>query len=441
MYSGIKTAAGLATLIVVSALFSGLAASESFGTGNGEPLPNITQIQVYNTSFYQDRETGGELVARGLNETFQLNQSQETRYRFEFKIVNDGDEAWRINDSDTLYHRGLDTDWSVGKIWYNISQLYDTGTFTSGKVSWNTSKGGTLDPGETMYAKYLVNVSGSSNIYQQEFKVNDTNESAGSIDYHELELNDLGYLNVTLNEPPNETVLQRNRTFTVNATLKCENGECGEVKASPRYNTTEGQEIIPGTPSKPFHITSTGNSDCVLGVNEQCFVDWKVNATGEDDSWHELDVNASSSFDRVAGNDSEDNRVKIDVFVLMDLTWDVTGFGKLNVGEQDQPALGNAGLEYNISVDEYSANLDLWLKGQDLVADRNDNYSIGVTNFSYSFENDPATERRVKSGYRKARSDVKHGQNLTTFYWLDMPFGVANYNYTGEMTWKGNVTS
>lgn len=417
-------------------LLLGQAAAETFGTGSGEPLPNVTQVEVYNASF-----AGENLVDSGINKTFQLNQSRETRYRFEFKIVNDGNEQWPINESDTLYHDGLDTNWDVGDIWYNISQKYETGTFSAGKISWNTSKGGVLDPGEEMYAKYVVNISGDSNVYSQEFKVNDTNESAGSTDSHQLELNRLGFLNVTLQEPPNETVLQQNRSFTVNATIKCEGGECGTVDATPRYNATQGQELIPGTSSKPFYITSTGENRCRLNTTgEKCYVNWEVNATGEKETWHEIDVNASSSFAKVEENSSQTSPVKIDVFVLMDLSWDRTEFGKLNVGDTE-PARNNSDLLYNITIDEYSADVSgLWLKGKNLVSQQINEYEINISRVNYSFQNDSATSSPLSKNYQRTRSDIKHGTTLTTFYWLDVPYGMEDSDYEGNLTWKANTT-
>ncbi|MFB6147682.1 MAG: hypothetical protein ABEJ66_02250, partial [Candidatus Nanohaloarchaea archaeon] len=155
-------AAALAISILL--LLPVTASRTTFGTGNGEPLPNITSVAVYDVTGLSSsqKEVGGELEDRGINETLNLEQSDRWRlYRFSFRVRNDGDETWDINDtdSDVMYHDGLDTSWSVEKIWYNISQDYDGGTFSSGKVDWNTSKGGSLAPGELLYAKYLVNIS------------------------------------------------------------------------------------------------------------------------------------------------------------------------------------------------------------------------------------------------------------------------------------------
>ena len=434
----------LAVMLVVP-----ISSASSFGDGVNEPLPNLTEISVYNVSglSVSEKETGGELLSSGLNSTLKINQKEAANeYRFTFKFTNEGENSWEINSSDQLYHEGLDTSWTVNKIWYNISQDYDGGSFSNGKLEWNTSEGGTLNPGETMYAKYLVDTSlDNSNFYSLNFLLNDTSENAGSQDYHELDINKLGDLTVTLEDPPNDTVVTQNKTFLVNATIDCTNGECGEVNASTRYNeTTITNTLIPEGSGKPFHTVNSNIKTCSadLKKSESCQITWDVNATGDLESYHDVDVNVSSSFSKVAAENSSDNTVQINMAILINTSWDTTDFGLLDPGQQNQPADGNQNLMYNITVPSESNPVDnLWIRATDLVSDlKPENYSIGAGNLSYSFENDSGTEKSISDTYSSVKSNVSPGSVLNTFFWLDVPTGIYRGGYNGTLYFKANST-
>lgn len=423
--------------------------ASSFGTGVDEPLPNLTQISVYDVSglSVSEKETGGSLVASGLNSTLTVNQEQtEREYRFSFEITNEGDSSWEINESDQLYHEGLNSSWNVNKIWYNISQDYDGGDFSDGTLEWNTSQGGTLDPGETMYAKYLVDINlDNSELHSQYFLVNDTSNNTGSEDYHELDVNKLGTLDIALEDPPNDTVVTQNKTFIVNATVSCENGECGEVNASPRYNqSSTADTIIPESSGAPFHTVNQNVDTCSsdLKKDQSCQISWDVNATGDLESYRWIDVNASSSFNDVASVESTDHRVQINMAILINTSWDTTDFGLLDPGEQDQPAEGNSNLSYNITIPEESNLVDnLWIKATDLTSQlQPDNYSIGAGNLSYSFEDDAGTASDISNSYQSIQSDITPGTVLNTFFWIDVPTGIYKGGYNGIMYFKANST-
>ncbi|MFB6190150.1 MAG: hypothetical protein ABEJ91_01120 [Candidatus Nanohaloarchaea archaeon] len=441
-----------AALLAFSAailLISGASARTTFGTGNGEPLPNVTSLSIYDVTGLSStqKETGGVLEDSGINETFLVNQTDYWRtYRFSFEIRNDGDTTWDINDTDgdVMFHDNLDADWRVTKIWYNISQDYDSGTFQNGKVDWNTSKGGSLAPGETLYAKYLVNISlSSSNSYFQQFKVNETLENAGSYDYHTLDSNKLGFLNLTLEEPPNDTVVVQDEYYIHNVSVTCENGECGTVKVSPRYNeSSTADTLVPENSGTPFH-TNTSNvktCDSSLLQDETCYSTWFVNASGTLESWHLLDGNASSSYSQVAGNDSEDHLVQVNKAILVDLSWNTTRFGVLDPGSQNNSALGNDNLAYNFTVDEYSKQVDeLWVRSTDL-NNLTSGYTIGATNLSYSDTNDIATEEFLSNSYQLAKTSLSPGSVVNFFFWLDIPTGIKKGGYNGTIYFKANST-
>lgn len=445
----LKTGARLSVVALLFLTFIYVSSASSFGTGVDEPLPNLTQISVYDVSdlSVSEKETQGSLIDSGINTTLNVNQEQNQReYRFSFQITNEGDSVWEINSSDQLLHEGLNSSWTVNRVWYNISQDYDGGSFSDGQINWNTSKGGILDPGETMYAKYLVetNIDGSE-FHPQRFLVNDTSNNTGSEDRHELDLNKLGTLNVNLEDPPNDTVVTQNKTFLVNATVSCENGECGNVDASTRYNqSSTADTLIPENSGTPFHTNQSNYKTCSsdLKKDQSCQVSWDVNATGELESYRWLDVNASSSFNDVSNNDSEDHRVQTNMAILINTSWDTTDFGLLDPGDQDQPAEGNQNLSYNITVPEESNAVDnLWIRATDLVSELQPNsYSIGAGNLSYSFQNDPSTEENISNSYQSIRSNISPGTVLNTFYWLDVPTGIYKGGYNGTIYFKANST-
>lgn len=442
-------AAVLVALLIL--LATGVSARTTFGTGNGEPLPNVTSLSVYDVTGLSSsqKETGGTLEAQGSNTSFEVSQSESWRiYRFSFRVVNDGDETWNINDtsSDVMLHDGLDTSWQIynDRIWYNISQDYDSGTFENGEVDWNTSKGGSLASGETLYAKYLVNVSlPSSQEYFQQFKVNETLENAGSYDYHTLDANRLGYLDLELQEPPNDTVVVRNDNFIQNVSVTCRGGECGTVTVSPRYNqSSTADTLVPEGSGEPFHTNSSNVKTCDSSLlkGETCFSSWFVNATGTLESWHLLDANASSSLSRVEGNDSEDHLVQINSALLIDLSWSTTRFGVLDPGSDNNSALGNDDLQYNLTVDQDSRTVDnLWLRSTDL-QNLTSGYSIPAHNMSYSNTNDISAESFLSTTYQLVETSLSPGERLNFFFWLDVPTGIQRGGYNGTLYFKANST-
>lgn len=439
-------------MILAFIILIGFSASsaKSFGDATSGPLPNITNISVYNVSdlSLSQKETGGEFVSNGLNSTLTINQSQtQQEYRFTLRIQNEGSSSWDINSSDILSYEGFNPSWNVNKVWYNISQDYDGGSYSNGKVVWNTSKGGILEPGEILYAKFLTDINVDNSQDNSLFViVNDTSESSGSQDYNKLDVNKLGYLDVKLEDPPSDTILTQNKTFLINSTVTCLEGECGSVVGASRYNSTtiEASNLIPENSGKPFHTVGSNRKICSdsLEKDESCQISWDVNATGGVESYHNLDVNASSSYLDISGNDSRDKTVQINLAVIIDTSWDDTDFGLLDPGQIKRPAKGNNGLRYNISIPERSNSVDnLWIKASELISDlRPAQYAIRPGNISYSFQNDSSASVQISEEYTKMVSNTGSGNVLNTFYWLDVPTGVYKGGYTGKLFFKANST-
>lgn len=428
---------------------------DAFGTGNGEPLPNVTSIEIYDVTNTANKRTGGTLVASGLNSTLNIDQQDTDReYRVEFRIRNDGNQDWTLENADELFHSGLNSSWSVGDIWYNLSGRNFGGTFAGGTVAWDTGLGGTLqnqDSNDTMWAKYLVNISTkSSSVYDQYFLVNDTSDVAGSTDRHKLNITKYGFLDVVLETPPSQVTVPQNRTFTVNASVYCRNGKCGTVEISTRYNESSTPDtLIPAGAGSPFHTNNSNTNTCgSLLKDERCFHAWEVNATGALNSVHLIDANASSSYSIIPVNDSEDSEVTINQAILIDIAWNAVDFGVLDPGMTDQPASGNSDLRYNITVEENSLTVDnLWVRGEDLTASgwenpaTGSNYSIPVQNISYSSVNDISTETSLLGKYQRMGTSIQPGTNYTTFYWIDVPLGIKTSTYEGNIYFKANGTN
>ncbi len=421
---------------------------DAFGVGEAKTLPNVTSIAIYDVTDLApaEKEVGGKLVQQGLNTTFDLGHQAGRQYRFQFRVENAGDGDWSLLGEDKLYHDGLNTTWAVPKIWYNISWDYDGGTFANGKVTWNTSKGGVLSPNgtnSTMYAKYLVNITeNKSRLYNQRFYVNDTSESTGSEDFHVLNITKYGFLDVSLTEPPSSLTVCKNEVFTVNTTVNCRGGKCGDVSTSARYNSsgTGADTLIPENSGTPFHVDGANTGLCgTLGRGEQCFTSWDVNASGSLGPYS-IDSNASSSLDRFTGNDSSDASVNIETALYSTFFPGEVDFGVLDPGQLDNPAPGNTNHKYNLSVEGCVNNADTWIKGSELDTGGYGNYSIHENNVSYALENDISNETSLTTNYTGLKTSVPSGTNVTTFYWIDIPEGIKAADYTGKLYFKVNTT-
>lgn len=417
----------------------------AYTAGDTAPRLNITNIRIFNVTDLTSTEQkyDGTLIDQGLNKTFTTEQKNENAdFRFTFSIENTGTENWDLASADTIQHTGIDTGWTVSEIWYNTSQEYTGGSFSSGEVNWNTDSG-TLETESVMNASYVTSTDlQDTQIYDQEFYIADSSTNAGDNDQHALEAIKYGRIDVELITPPENTLLTQNKTFNMTANLTCSNGDCGIVDAEPRYNTTDGQTVLPGEGETPFALQESSVNSCQLSSGEECSTDWLVNATGQIDSYHELDVSASSSsYPEIPGNSSGLHLVEISIPIDFSLSWNTIDFGALNPGADDRAAEGNDNNQYNITVAEDSRQIDdLWVKGEDLVSTEDSSYSIGIGNVSYSLQNDISNENRLSNTYQHVKSNLDPGTILPTFYWLDVPFGMTEGGYNGTITFKANTT-
>jgi hypothetical protein len=422
-----------------------LAASASSKTvyGGGGAVPNLTEIRIYNVSGQQDDLNGGELVQSGLNRTFLLNQSETTSYRFEFRVNNTGSARWDIESVDDLFHDGVDPSWTVSNIQYNNStQVFPGGDFSSGRVRW-TNTSGSLESDRVLNAKYVAAVdTDPSEVYDQAAVFNDTSAGTGSRDEHRLDVSHLGFINATLLDPLNDSIVKKDALFELNSSFECVSGECGNVEATPRFNSTSvADTVMPLDTGTPFNVEESRRKSCgLLGPTETCYLDWSVNATGAEDSAHLLDVNASSSLEGVQANDSVDTTVTIDLAVVASLRYDTVDFGSLEPGETDRPAAGNTGLLHNLTVFGNSVDVgSVEVNASDLESTGFD-YSIGSGNITVSTQDDPSTGTSLGGGFNALPgvSTVQPGSNLTHFFFLNVPSGIAKGDYTGEIEFRAS---
>jgi len=401
------------------------------------PEPVIQEIRIYDVKGLEDKTTGGSLIDQGLNKTFRIDQTDPKSYRFEFDVLNNGTGAWSLTDKDLITHKGLNQSWNVTNISYSdSSQSYAEGTFNSGNVEWNTSTGGFLNTGDTLEAQYLVNISeASTNEFSQTFQVNLTDDSSDR-DKHILKTQIYGNLEASIDRPENNSVVQNNREFRLNGTVSCVEGDCGDIDAEPRRNSSSGRQSF----DNQFFEVIDSNSTCSLVEGEECVVEWDINASGDRDTVHELDFEASSQYQEVESSSTEVNQVEIRDILMMDLDWDVVDFGVLDPGEQENPAENNSE-GYNLTIEEDSNEVDsLWVKASNLTSELDSSYRIPYYNMSYSEQNQypgvPFTEN-----YSLVDTGLDPGTVKTFYYWLDVPYGIIRGGYSGSITFKANQSS
>jgi len=441
----------------------------SFGGGSGNPVPNVTQIRVYDVTGQSDTHTGGNLTGSGLDKTFYFFQRTPKLYRVEMTIRNDGNARWNLAANDDVHHEGLNSAWdinNVNDIWYNIGGTNHTaGNWSNGKVVWNTSLGGGLNAGATMTFNYMFNMTTSNNEeYPVYFLCNDTSARSGSYDNSTYNITRLGYLDLVLALPPqipglgnasNNTGLTAymigfNRTFFVNATLYCRDGYCGIVNGTLRYNKSSADPDTPVNTTlkdQPFYVMDginpkyCGNNP--MKEDDYCNVTWYVNATGSMHSIWKMDVQFRSNYSLT--NDTGDVSIEVTKVLIIALSWDVANFGVCNPMSYGNPALLNQ-QGYNITIDNNSNDVDgLYIKGTNLdpvnVSALNGiSYGIGVGNFSWYYLDDYSKASRLTNQYYLMNQSLATSTVIRNYYWIDVPSGQYTQDYAGKLYIMANAS-
>lgn len=442
--------------LLLTTLILGVAGSTTFGSSTGNPQPVLQEINIHDVTNLNNQEDGENLedtITPSSTEEKRLEARQENetrKYRYDFVINNEGDQDWNIEGQDILKHDNISTSWSIEltdgneDIWYQIEggTKRRGGTIDTDKLEWNTSQQGTLQPGEQLNASYIFETTQTKteltqNQYFKAETIIDGENNTGSEDTHETEILKIGDLNLTIEEPPDETRVQSNKTFVINGTLSCENGECGNITTTPRYNETSStMTTIPETTGeKPFYTNKSNQRECNQLTNS-CTVQWDVNATGELDTENELDLLSESTFPEIENQNSTKKTVSTEYFLIVRDNRENTTFGAVDVNSSKNPAHGN--LEeppHQITVDSYSQPVDeLYLKSTSLTSYYIDGYEIKPQNISYWFENDTSQRKSMNSSLEVIKTDIQPGTTIDLFYWLHVPPGKVQDYYNGTKT-------
>ena len=251
----------------------------------------------------------------------------------------------------------------------------------------------------------------------------------------------LGYLEVELVTPPGNTIVEDFANFTVNATVYCRDGKCGDVYGTVKYNLTSS---LPDTPVNtsfgdvPFFINETpayALKSCMNDMQQDdfCNVTWSVNATLADTEW-KMGVLFNSSY---LGLDNNTDNITITIVPCieeMSLQFSGIDFGSILPSTYGNDALGNPSNSYNIT-NSGSCISNIWLKGSSLV---NETDEIYYTNVSFNNATDEySNSYRIANDYVSENSTLKKNvpgyTNVTTYYFLDVPAIYAKM-YAGNVT-------
>jgi len=251
-------------------------------------------------------------------------------------------------------------------------------------------------------------------------------DSASFISYDVT--NSTPYIEVNLSLPNTGLVsnVPQNRTFFVNATVYCRNGDCGNVNGTLRYNSTGADPdtyINTTLGDKPFFVNESpalATKDCAtnpLVQDEYCNLTWVINATGIIGRSWKFDVLFQSSG---TSNTTHGSNVSIiSCTVDFSVGWTVD-FGSQVPNTLQNPAAENAG-GYNISVNSGSCATDLYIKGTNMTNSSFTNF-IGTGNITWSnVSNTYSTSANLSDAYSIIRLNVQEITNATTWYWLNVP--------------------
>lgn len=258
------------------------------------------------------------------------------------------------------------------------------------------------------------------------------------------------YLEVNLVLPPLSFSVGQNQTFDVNATVFCRGGGCDNVTGIVRYN---GSSINPDTlvnttiGDKPFYVQESPSlaiKECPTNPlndsDEFCNITWKINATGDINSEWKIGVLFNASSVLIEENHTSNSTINIfECIVDISLGWSSITFPDLLPSRNANPASENDNNLYNVTVNPGSCVLNLWIKGSDL-ENTTLGTKIGVGNLTWNTVNVYSTSNRMTKDFALLQSNVQANNNITTYYWLDVPSIYAG-RYNGNITILGNLTS
>jgi len=254
-----------------------------------------------------------------------------------------------------------------------------------------------------------------------------------------------GDMKVVLVEPLDGKLVAHNITFTVNATVTCMNGSCGNVQGRVRYNQTGlGPDTdVSTSEDEPFYVMGGSNPEGCSGSplldGEYCQLVWSVNATGAIGSSWKVGVLLESGQDNVPDNHTDNHTVQI-VSCILDITlqWNNVSFEPIEPGERSN-ATGNENHEYNITVEPITTcNVDLYGRADDLNRKGGGGYTIGAGNISFSnTTNDYSEGHWLNTSWVLLGQAITPDTNLTTYCWIDVPQSTMEGEYNSTLYIEG----
>jgi len=326
---------------------------------------------------------------------------------------------------------------------YNLSNwIFSWNCTASG--SWNNISSGNFSNTGNWSNTTQIIPAFANNTYGYRFYAWDDAGNLNSTDIYTFEIS--GNMEVELIEPVTKSVAH-NFTFTANATVICRNGTCGNVSGRIRYNASasDPDTDINTSEDVPFYIMDNPNpqncSDNPLIRDEWCNLTWTVNATGDIGSSYKVGVLFESSISNVESNNTQNSTINIVSCVIEITTWDNVTFQEPLYPGERKNATGNDDKDYNITVGSATTcKVDLYVSGEDLQCYDStcSGYSIGVGNVTWSnVSNDYATSYNLTSAWAEVNTSVDPGVNTTTYYWINVPDGIAYGRYNATLTVQG----
>jgi hypothetical protein len=251
----------------------------------------------------------------------------------------------------------------------------------------------------------------------------------------------LGHLEVELVSPPGNTIVDDYVNFTVNATVYCRDGKCGDVYGTLRYNLTSPNPDTPVNTTfddEPFFINETpayALKTCMNNMqqDDSCSVSWIVNATRAYSEW-KVGVLFNSSYPGLDNNTENITITIVPCIEEMGLQFSNVSFGSIMPSSDGNDAVGNSNNDYNIT-NSGSCVSNVWIKASDLV---NDTDAITYANISFNnVTNNYGSSYRITDDYLSGNSTLKMNvpgsTNVTSYYFLDVPAIYAK-KYSGNIT-------
>ncbi|MBD3155695.1 MAG: hypothetical protein GF368_03500, partial [Candidatus Aenigmarchaeota archaeon] len=338
---------------------------------------------------------------------------------------------------------------------YNVTSVINstieltTPSGTSENVNLDTNiTGWTLDSGTTSHEN-MTSIS-TIGVYNFTGFWNGSENYTSGFETHYVTIGQPAYLEVVLVNPPSTLSVTRETNFTVNATVYCRDGSCGNVQGTVRYNLSS---VNPDTPvntssgDSPLYVQDSPQSalkSCgtnPLAQDEYCNISWVINATGLENSGWELGVLFNSTASGISDNHTTNATITI-THCSCDITlWSPAeiDFGTLNPNTDENTAAGNSANDYNITVNEGSCDSNLWIKGEDLT---NSTYgtTISIGNVTWSNSTDDySSSYNMTTDYSLINMSVGERKRITTYYWINTPIILAG-KYTGNVTIFANET-